>query len=124
MPEHIEKEIRANTPDPQEQLDLAAGQTAVVTATGEWFCEGNARGPGGNTGEPKANAECPVPGANENCLVVIETRADGQKKNPFTRDDDTLRFTGPCSLTFVPNGPSDLLDENFGLITVSVDVTP
>ena len=124
MPEHIEKEIRANTPDPQEQLDLAAGQTASVTATGEWFCEGNARGPGGNTGDPKANAECPVPGANENCLVVIETRADGQKKTPFTRDDDTLEFTGPCSLAFVPNGPSDTLDENFGLISVSVDIAP
>lgn len=124
MPEHIEKEIRANTPDPQEQLDIAEGQTATLTATGEWFCEGNARGPGGNTGDQKANAECPVPGTNENCLVVIETRADGQKKTPFTRDDDTLQFAGPCSLTFVPNGPSDTLDENFGLISVSVDITP
>ena len=124
MPEHIENEIRANTPDPQEQLDLFAGQTATVTATGEWFCEGNARGPGGNTGDPKASAECPVPGANENCLVVIETRGGEQKKTPFTRDDDSLEFTGPCSLTFVPNGPSEMLDENFGLITVSIDVSP
>jgi hypothetical protein len=124
MPRHIENEIRANTPDPQERLDLEAGQSATVTAAGEWFCEGTPRGPGGNTGEPKASAECPVPGGNENCLVVIETRADGQKKAPFSRDDETLIFTGPCSLTFVPNGPSDTLDENFGLITISVDVTP
>lgn len=124
MPEHIEKEIRANTPDPQESTELSAGQTATITAAGEWFCEGNANGPGGNPGGPKANADCPVPGANQNCLVVIETRADGQKKMPFSSDDDSLKFAGPCSLTFVPNGPSDTLDENFGLITVSVDVMP
>ncbi len=124
MPEHIEKEIRANTPDPQELTELSAGQTATITATGEWFSEGNANGPGGNTGEPKASAECPVPGANQNCLVVIEARADGEKRTPFSRDADALTFTGPCALTFVPNGPSDTLDENFGLITISVDVTP
>jgi hypothetical protein len=105
-------------------IEIAENQTACVTATGEWFCEGNARGPGGNTGDPKASGECPVPGANENCLVVIETRADGQKKTPFSRDDDSLEFTGPCSLSFVPNGPSDTLDENFGLITVGIDVIP
>ena len=124
MPEHIEREIRANTPNPQEQTDIADGQTAIITAAGEWFCEGNANGPGGNQGEPKANGECPVPGANQNCLVVIETRAEGEKKTPFSSDDESLTFTGPCSLTFVPNGPSDTLDENFGLITVSIDVTP
>lgn len=124
MPQHIENDIRANTPDPQEPIEIAADQTASITATGEWFCEGNARGPGGNTGDPKAGAECPAPGANENCLVVIETRADGVRRTPFTRDDDTLEFTGPCMLSFVPNGPSDTLDENFGLITVTVDVTP
>ena len=32
MPEHIEKEIRANTPDPQELTELSAGQTATITA--------------------------------------------------------------------------------------------
>jgi hypothetical protein len=124
MPEHIENELRANTPEPQGLIDLAANQTASVTATGEWFCEGNPRGPGGNTGEPKANGECPVPGANENCLVVIVTREDKVEKTPFTRDNDCLQFSGPCSLTFVPNGASDTLDENFGLITISVDITP
>ena len=124
MPEHIEPEIRANTPEPQCLTQIAEGQTATITANGEWCCEGNERGPGGNTGDPKANGECPVPGANENCLVVIVTRADGTEKTPFTHDDDNLKFTGPCSLTFVPNVPSDLLDENFGLITVSVDITP
>ena len=123
MPEHIENEIRANTPEPQCLTEIAENQTASVTATGEWFCEGNPRGPGGNTGDPKASGECPVPGANENCLVVIVRRADGTEKTPFTRDDDSLKFTGPCSLTFVPNGPSESLDENFGLITVSVDIT-
>ena len=124
MPEHIENEIRANTPEPQCLTEIAENQTASVTASGEWCCEGNERGPGGNTGDPKANSECPVPGANENCLVVILTRANGTEKTPFTRDVETLTFTGPCSLTFVPNGPSEKLDENFGLITVSVDITP
>ncbi len=124
MPNHIENDIRANTPELQAAVELAAGEKATVTAAGEWFCEGNARGPGGNTGDPKANGDCPVPGANENCLVVVVTLADGLQMSPFTRDDDTLEFTGPCTLTFVPNGPSDLLDENFGLITVSVDITP
>lgn len=59
MPQHIENDIRANTPDPQERVDLAAGQTAIVTAAGEWFCEGNARGPGGNTGEPRHRLSAP-----------------------------------------------------------------
>lgn len=124
MPDHIENEIRANTPEPQCRVEIAENQTASVTASGDWFCEGIPRGPGGNTGEPKANDECPVPGANENCLVVIVTRADGTEKVPFTSDGDTLKFQGPCSLTFVPNGPSDMLDENFGLITVAADIAP
>lgn len=124
MPEHIENELRANTPEPQGLIDLAANQTATITASGEWFCEGNPNGPGGNTGDPKANAECPVPGANLNCLVVIVTRGEISEKVPFTRDDDRLEFTGPCSLTFVPNGASDTLDENFGLISISVDIAP
>jgi hypothetical protein len=122
MPEHVENEIRANTPEPQSLVEVAENQTANVTATGEWFCEGIARGPGGNTGDPKANGECPVPGANQNCLVIIVTRAAGTEKVALTRDDESLEFTGPCSLTFVPNGPSDMLDENFGLITVRVDI--
>ena len=124
MPQHIENEIRANTPELQATVEVAANETALVTAAGEWFCEGTARGPGGNTGEPRASVDCPVQGANENCLVVVETRADETRKVPFTRDDDTLEFAGPCTLDFVPNGPGDTLDENFGLITVSVDVTP
>lgn len=124
MSQPIENEIRANTPEPQGLIELPAGSMARIRASGEWFCDGNARGPGGNPGEPKASEECPVPGANENCLVVVETRPDGSRKTPFTRDDECLEFAGPCSLTFVPNGPSDTLDANFGLITVCVDVTP
>ena len=124
MPLHIENDIRANTPDPQELIELQAGQTATITAAGEWFCEGDANGPGGHKGETKASIDCPVPEANMNCLVVIETRHDSLKMTPFSRDDESLMFTGPCSLSFVPNGPGDRLDENFGLITVSVDVTP
>mgnify|MGYP003388769553 CR=1 FL=1 len=57
MPEHIENEIRANTPEPQCLIEIAENQTACVTATCAWFRGANARGPGGNTGDPKANGE-------------------------------------------------------------------
>ena len=81
--------------------------------------------PGGDPEAPKASSDAyPLPGANQSCLVVCEVRPDGERRAAFTRDDECLTFSGPCTLGFVCNDHNDRLDENFDLVSVRVEIAP
>ncbi len=125
MPRTIQEEVRANTPIPQGQIQIAEGETAVVRAEGEWICNSMPTGPSGNPGEKSEDdPRYPVAGANRGCLVITLDRGQGEERLPFLQDTDTFEFSGPCTIGFSPNDDNETLDENFGLLTATVDVTP